>query len=91
MEIDAIRAHVDTFAVTSLEPVILLPYESNRKSFVVQNGSSCLFLKYGLGASPTSHTFRLPPYAIVEIDNYRGQLSAITGSGISSVNLTRSY
>jgi hypothetical protein len=91
MEIDALKAHVDSFAVTSLNSIVLLPYDADRKSFVVQNGSSCLFLKYGLGASPTSHTFRIPPNAIVEIDNYRGQLSAITGSGISSINVTRSY
>lgn len=91
MELDAVKAYVDSYVITSLESVVLLPYEADRKGFVVQNGQACLFLKFGIGASSTSHTFRVPPHAIVEIDNYRGQLSAITGTGVSSVNVTRSF
>lgn len=61
----------------------------NRDSLIISNDMGTLFVKLGLGASPSNYTYRLNSYAVLEIGAYwKSHVSAIKASGTGIVRVT---
>ena len=90
--LDAVRASTSQVVVTDALPVVLLESSDNRKSFIIHNSVGCVYVRYGrFDASNTEYTFRLPSSSTLEVDNFRGRVTAIKESGQSALLITEMF
>lgn len=69
-------------------PTTVLTSHEGRKGFVLCNESGTLYVKFGLEASTTSYAYRLGANSMLEVDNYRGVVTAIKAADTSYVTVT---
>lgn len=82
------KATVTPLTVGNGVAVTLLSEASSRSRAFVWNETGTLYVKFGLGATDSSYTWRLTGNTGLEIVEYRGVVTAIKGSGTTSVLVT---
>lgn len=77
-----------SITVGSGAPVTLAALNTSRIGLVIYNLTGVLFVQYGSSASSTDFTFKLTTDMVLEINNYRGVVTAIKQTGTSQVLVT---
>ena len=81
-------AEVTGSLVTATEPTDLIDTNLIKGNVVIHNRVGKVFVKLGTGASDTSHTYKLNPDAVLEVNNYVGPITAIMEAGTGYVDVT---
>lgn len=66
----------------------LLSTNTNRKGFAIQNTTDTVFIKLGTSATTALYSYELPKKGILEVENYRGPVTAVSGTGSIIVMVT---
>lgn len=77
-----------TLITVTTTPTVLLPLNSTRKGFILQNQDQVTFIKFDTTSSVSLYTYELPRKGILEKDSYVGPVTAVTASGSTSVLVT---
>lgn len=79
---------ITTAVVVTTSPTPLLAANLSRKGFIVQNTSGVVFVKFDSTCSTALYGYELPRKAILEKDNYSGDVTAVTAAGSVTVYVT---
>lgn len=66
----------------------LLSTNAARKGFAIQNTTDTVFIKLGTSVTTALYSYELPRKGILEVENYRGPVTAVSGSGSIIVMVT---
>lgn len=77
-----------TAVVVTTSPTVILAANLSRKGFIVQNTTGVVFVKFDSTVSTALYGYELPRKAILEKDNYSGDVAAVTASGSVTVYVT---
>jgi hypothetical protein len=61
---------------------------ASRKKLIVHNETGTLFVKLGTGATSTDYSYRLTANALLELDTYYGEVTAIKATGSTFAQVT---
>lgn len=85
----ALSTTATTTAVTvTTSPTLLLASNLSRKGFIIQNTTGVVFVKFDSTSSTSLYGYELPRKAILEKDNYSGDVAAVTATGSVTVYVT---
>ena len=83
------NSNITSVPVTPSAPVTILAANPNRvKAVIYYPDSTVLYIKLGSGVSTTNWTYKLASSQTLEIINWSGTITAIKGSGNSTLNIT---
>lgn len=63
--------------VVSDTPTFILATDRYRKRLVICNGNKTCYISLAVIASPSVYSYKLTPNATLELEHYRGELSAV--------------